>query len=196
MLGDMPVIIYTAKDLSKKELSELNQYAQSIIQKGEKGSEKLLDEVVLFLHRMEANLPEKQRKILQKLHDVEAILSDKKVLLVDDDMRNIYALSAALEDKDMKVIVAKNGVEALDQLASNDAIDVVLMDIMMPEMDGYEAMRRIRENKKHKNLPIIALIAKAMAGDREQCIDVGASDYISKPIEIERLFSLMRVWLY
>ena len=196
-LDNLPIIVYTAKDLQKDELVELNQYAHAVIQKSEKGAEKLLDEVALFLHRMEANLPDKQRQILQKMHDVEAILNHKKVLLVDDDMRNIYALSAGLEGKNMKIVVAKNGEEALEQLVENADIDIVLMDIMMPKMDGYEAIRRIREdNNQYKNVPIIALTAKAMTNDREKCIEAGANDYISKPIEIERLFSLMRVWLY
>ncbi|TDF36342.1 PAS domain S-box protein [Alteromonadaceae bacterium M269] len=195
-LNDLPVIVYTAKDLTSEEQKELKVYAEDIIQKGEKGADKLLDEVALFLHRVEAKLPDKQREILKKVHDVEAILSHKKVLLVDDDMRNIYALSAALEDKNMEVIVAKNGIEALEKLDEHQDVNIILMDIMMPEMDGYEAMGRIREAGPHQNTPIIALTAKAMAGDREQCIDAGASDYISKPIEIERLFSLMRIWLY
>ena len=195
-LNDLPVIVYTAKDLTSEEQRELKVYAEDIIQKGEKGADKLLDEVALFLHRVEAKLPDKQREILKKVHDVEAILSHKKVLLVDDDMRNIYALSAALEDKNMEVIVAKNGVEALEKLDEHHDVNIILMDIMMPEMDGYEAMGRIRDAGPHQNTPIIALTAKAMAGDREQCIDAGASDYISKPIEIERLFSLMRIWLY
>ena len=196
VLEELPIIVYTAKSLNKQETEQLNSYANSIITKSEKGSEKLLNEVVLFLHRMEINMPERQRSILRKIHDVEAILDQKTVLLVDDDMRNIYAMSASLENKNMQVVIAKNGKQALEQLATHKTIDIVLMDIMMPEMDGYEAMRRIRQQKCYKNLPIIALTAKAMSGDREQCIEAGASDYISKPIEVERLFSLMRVWLY
>jgi CheY-like chemotaxis protein len=192
----LPVIVYTAKDLTQEEVSELRLYAEDVIEKGEKGAEKLLDEVVLFLHRVEAKLPDYQRKILKKIHDVETILNKKRVLLVDDDMRNVYALCAALEDKNMDVVIARNGVDALAKLDADDDIEIILMDIMMPEMDGYEAMRRIRANSLYQNIPIIALTAKAMSTDREQCIEAGASDYISKPIEIERLFSLMRVWLY
>ena len=196
VLDELPIIVYTAKDLRRQEKEALNQYSQRLIKKCEKGSGKLLSGVVLFLHRMEANLPVRQRNELQAIDNVDPILNDKAVLLVDDDMRNIYALSTALEDKKMRVIVAKNGREALDQLALHSDVEVVLMDIMMPEMDGYEAMRRIRKQQQYKNLPIISLTAKAMSGDREQCIAAGASDYISKPIEIERLFSIMRVWLY
>jgi PAS domain S-box-containing protein len=195
-LVDLPVIVYTAKDLTLEEQKELKVYAEDIIQKGEKGAEKLLDDVVLFLHRVEEKLPNRQRQILRKVHDVEAILNQKKVLLVDDDMRNVYALSAALEEKNMTVVVAKNGVEAIAALIAQEDINIVLMDIMMPEMDGYEAMRRIRKSSNYAKVPIIALTAKAMTGDREECINAGASDYISKPIEIERLFSLMRIWLY
>ena len=155
-----------------------------------------MNEVTLFLHVVETSLdPDKQRMIRTAL-DQEAMLGGKKVLIVDDDMRNIYSLSSALEKKDIIIIEAENGREALKKLDEHPDIDLVLMDIMMPEMDGYEAMRIIRKDSRFRDLPIIALTAKAMKGDREECLKAGASDYISKPLDMEKLFSLLRVWLY
>lgn len=195
-LNDLPIIIYTGKDLDSKEETRLRKYAESIIIKDVRSPERLLDETTLFLHRVEANLPEDKRQILQKLHNKEELFEGKKILLVDDDIRNVFALSSVLEEYHMEVRFAENGREALDMLVEQDDFDLVLMDMMMPEMDGYEAMRRIREMPQYHKLPIIALTAKAMKEDRAKCIEAGASDYMSKPIATGQLLSLMRVWLY
>ena len=190
-----PIIIYTGRDLSKQENEELQKYAGSIIIKGVRSEERLLDETALFLHRTISNLPESKQQIIQNLHDKEIIFQGKKILLADDDMRNIFALSKILKERGMQIVKADNGKNALDMLEKNPDIDLVLMDIMMPEMDGYEAMRRIREQEKYRQLPVIALTAKAMKDDKQKCIDAGANDYITKPVDVERLLSLMRVWL-
>ncbi|WP_042200068.1 response regulator [Paenibacillus camerounensis] len=195
-LNDLPIIIYTGKDLDSKEETQLRKYAESIIIKDVRSPERLLDETTLFLHRVEANLPEDKRKILQKLHNKEELFDGKKILLVDDDIRNVFALSSVLEGYHMEVKFAENGREALDLLVEHNDFDLVLMDMMMPEMDGYEAMRRIREMPQYQKLPIIALTAKAMKEDRAKCIEAGASDYMKKPISNDQLLSLMRVWLY
>ena len=196
IISHIPVIIYTGKDLTKEEDARLREHAESIIIKGVKSPERLLDETTLFLHRVEANLSEERQKMLKMIHNKEMIFHDKKVLLVDDDMRNVFALLNVLEEKGMKVLVGKNGKEGLSLLNDNPDADLVLMDIMMPEMDGYEAMREIRKQDKFRNIPIIALTAKAMVGDRNKCIEAGASDYLSKPIDTDKLLSLLRVWLY
>ncbi len=195
-LEDLPIIIYTGKDLDSKEEMRLRKYAESIIIKDVKSPERLLDETTLFLHRVEANLPEDKRKILQKLHNKEVLFEGKRILLVDDDIRNVFALSSVLEGYEMDVTFAENGREAIDILNSGKPFDLVLMDMMMPEMDGYEAMRLIRQQPEFHKLPIIALTAKAMKEDRSKCIEAGASDYVKKPIQTEQLLSLMRVWLY
>ncbi len=195
-LTDLPIIIYTGKDLDSKEETQLRKYAESIIIKDVKSPERLLDETTLFLHRVEANLPEDKRKILQKLYNKEELFEGKKILLVDDDIRNVFALSSVLESYRMEVTFAENGREALEMLEQTPDFDLVLMDMMMPEMDGYEAMRRIRVMPQFEKLPIIALTAKAMKDDRSKCIEAGASDYVKKPIQTEQLLSLMRVWLY
>lgn len=195
-LNDLPIIIYTGKDLDGKEETQLRKYAESIIIKDVRSPERLLDETTLFLHRVEANLPEDKRKILQKLHNKEELFEGKKILLVDDDIRNVFALSSVLEEYHMEVKFAENGREALEMLVEQEDFDLVLMDMMMPEMDGYEAMRRIREMPQYQKLPIIALTAKAMKEDRAKCIEAGASDYMKKPIATGQLLSLMRVWLY
>ncbi|GIP24407.1 response regulator [Paenibacillus sp. J22TS3] len=195
-LHDLPIIIYTGKELDSKEETRLRKYAESIIIKDVKSPERLLDETTLFLHRVEANLPEEKRKILQKLHNKEELFEGKKILLVDDDVRNVFALSSVLEGYQMDVVFAENGREALELLEQHGDFDLVLMDMMMPEMDGYEAMRRIREIPQFEKLPIIALTAKAMKDDRFKCIEAGASDYMKKPIQTDQLLSLMRVWLY
>jgi CheY-like chemotaxis protein len=158
--------------------------------------ERLLAETALFLHRVEANLPPPTREILEQLQRVDPVLIGKKVLIIDDDVRNIFALTSVLERYQMQVLYAENGRDALELLQSTPDVNVVLMDVMMPEMDGYETMRAIRKQRKLKALPIIALTAKAMKGDREKCIEAGASDYITKPVDIEQLLSLLRVWLY
>lgn len=195
-LNDLPIIIYTGKDLDKQEEMRLRKYAESIIIKDVKSPERLLDETTLFLHRVEADLPEDKRRILQKLHNKEELFEGKKILLVDDDVRNVFALSSVLEGYRMSVVYAENGREAIEYLKEHGDFDMVLMDMMMPEMDGYEAMRRIRQMPEYAKLPIIALTAKAMKDDRSKCIEAGASDYVKKPIQTEQLLSLMRVWLY
>ena len=190
-----PIIVYTGKELNKEENEILEKYAESIIIKGIKSEERLLDETALFLHRTISNLPKSKQTMINNLHDKEAIFLSKKVLLVDDDMRNVFALSKILQERGIEVVKAENGIKALELLDNHADIDLVLMDIMMPEMDGYEAMQRIRSQIKFKKLPIIALTAKAMKDDKQKCIDAGANDYITKPIDVERLLSLMRVWL-
>ena len=200
-LGEMkghnlpPIIVYTGKELTKEENNLLHKYSDSIIIKGIKSEERLLDETALFLHRTISNLPKSKQIMIHNLHDKEAIFQSKKILLVDDDMRNVFALSKILQERGMEVIKSEDGKNALNMLEVHSDIDLVLMDIMMPEMDGYEAMKRIRSQIKFRNLPIIALTAKAMKDDKQKCIDAGANDYITKPIDVDRLLSLMRVWL-
>jgi CheY-like chemotaxis protein/methyl-accepting chemotaxis protein len=195
-LLNIPIIVYTGKKLTKEEEITINEYAEKIIIKGVKSAEKLLDDTTLFLHRVEAELPLKKQEMLSMIHDKEAIFKDKKILLVDDDMRNIYAITNILEGKGMHVIAGKNGKEGLDRLNSNPDIDLVLMDIMMPVMDGYEAIRGIRKQQRFKKLPIVALTAKAMKGDRAKCINAGANEYLAKPVDTDKLLSMLRVWLY
>lgn len=190
-----PIIVYTGRDLTKVESDELMELAETIIIKGVKSEERLLDETALFLHRTIENFPEDKRKIITELYDKETIFANKKVLLVDDDMRNIFALSNVLKEAGVQVVKAENGQKALEALETHPDTNLVLMDIMMPEMDGYEAMKRIRLQNQFKDLPIIALTAKAMKEDRSKCIDAGANDYISKPLDVDRLLSLMRVWI-
>lgn len=192
----VPIIVYTGRDLTREEERKLNRYAESIIIKGAKSPERLLDESALFLHRVESELPEEKQQMLKMVHDKEAVLSDKTILLVDDDMRNVFALSSVLEEKSMDVVIARNGLEAIEKLKENDGIDLVLMDIMMPQMDGYEAMREIRKDRQYAKLPMIALTAKAMKGDRSKCIEAGANDYLAKPVNTDKLLSMLRVWLY
>jgi CheY-like chemotaxis protein/CHASE3 domain sensor protein len=190
-----PIVVYTAKDLTREEQALLERYAESIVIKGARSPERLLDEVSLFLHRLESSLPPKSRTILQKLRSDAVGLKGRKILLVDDDMRNVYALVNALESHGLQISIARNGRESLTQLEKDAGIELVLMDIMMPEMDGYEAMHLIRGNPLYKKLPIIALTAKAMKGDLEQCLASGANDYLPKPVNLERLLSLLKVWL-
>jgi CheY-like chemotaxis protein len=191
-----PIIIYSAQDLTREEVDALNYYTSSIIIKGAHSPDRLLDEASLFLHRVVSKLPEKKQQMINALYEPDQAYRDKKILLTDDDMRNVFAISKILEDKGMQVYKAANGQKALDLLAAEPEIDLVLMDIMMPVMDGIEAIQKIREQKQFSSLPIIALTAKAMAADRENCIEAGASDYMSKPVDINQLLSLMRVWLY
>lgn len=191
----MPVIIYTGKELTREEEQKLQSYSDRIIIKGIKSPERLLAETTLFLHQVEANLPEEKQKRLRNLHPKEDVMKDKSILIVDDDMRNVFALTSLLEDLGLKILVGKNGRDGIDKLKANH-VDLILMDIMMPEMNGYEAMEEIRKNPKYRKLPIIALTAKAMPGDREKCIHAGATDYLTKPIDSEKLISILRVWLY
>ena len=190
-----PVIVYTGKELTKEENTELQKHSETIIIKGIKSEERLLDETALFLHRTITSLPKSRQLTINNLHNKEDIFNDKKILLVDDDSRNVFALSKILTERGMVIIKAENGKYALEALEIHPDIDLVLMDIMMPEMDGYEAMRQIRSQKKYQGLPVIALTAKAMNNDKQKCIDAGANDYIAKPIDVERLLSLMRVWM-
>jgi CheY-like chemotaxis protein len=193
---DLPIIIYTGKELTRKEELHLKRVADAIIVKEASSPERLLAETALFLHRVEANLPELKRRMLAKFHRTDPVLAGRKVLVVDDDVRNIFALTSALEAHNMQVVHAENGQEGIDLLKATPDIEAVLMDIMMPEMDGYEAITAIRQMDEFKQLPIIALTAKAMKADRDHCLEVGASDYISKPLDIDQLLSLLRVWLY
>ena len=195
-LSRCPVIIYTGKALTEEENAELMKYADSVVIKGVKSSERLLDETALFLHRVVADMPEEKRSTIKRLHHPDAALDDRHILVVDDDMRSAFALSKVLTEKGLKVSIARSGQKALEMLAAAPAVDLVLMDIMMPEMDGYETMRRIRAQARFRTLPILALTAKAMKGDREKCIVAGASDYLSKPVDVDRLFSMLRVWLH
>jgi HAMP domain-containing protein/CheY-like chemotaxis protein len=190
-----PIIVYTGKELTREEDTELRRITDTIIVKDVKSPERLLDETALFLHRVESKLPTSKRQMLRLLSERDPALAGKRVLVVDDDARNLFAITTILEQHEMVVSYAENGQQALDSLEQHE-IDIVLMDIMMPEMDGYEATRRIRSNGKHEKLPIIALTAKAMQGDREKCIQSGASDYITKPVDADQLVSLLRVWLY
>jgi CheY-like chemotaxis protein len=191
-----PIVVYTGRELTREEENRLHDYSESIIIKGVRSEERLLDEVSLFLHRMVGRMPEKKRNLIATLHDTDTMLKDKTVLIVDDDMRNAFALSRVLAERGMKLVKAENGLKALEALEKKDRIDLVLMDIMMPVMDGYEAMKKIREQTRFAQLPIIALTAKAMKEDRQRCIEAGASDYLPKPVDIGRLLSVMRVWLY
>jgi CheY-like chemotaxis protein len=190
----IPVIIYTGKDLSRAEEERLQRFADSIIIKGAKSPDRLLAETTLFLHKMQKSLKMSSEDNL--LTDKDEVLKDKKILIVDDDMRNVFALSSVLEEKGLLITVARNGKEGISKLNANHDIQLVLMDIMMPEMDGYEAMREIRKRPIWARLPIIALTAKAMKEDREKCIEAGANDYLTKPVDTSRLLSLLRVWLY
>ncbi|WP_228894465.1 response regulator [Pseudoduganella aquatica] len=192
----MPVIVHSGRSLNEVDEARLRRYADSIIVKGAKSPERLVGEVSLFLHLVESSLPQDQQKMIRRALDKEAMFEQRKVLLVDDDIRNIFSLSSVLAEKGMHIVEAGNGAEALAQLQAHPDIDIVLMDIMMPEMDGFEAMRRIRREPRWARLPIIALTAKAMLGDQKQCLDAGASDYLAKPVDLDKLFSLMRVWLY
>jgi CheY-like chemotaxis protein/signal transduction histidine kinase/HAMP domain-containing protein len=194
--ADMPVIVYTGKDLTRREEVRLKKYAETIIVKDVRSPERLLDETALFLHRVEARMAPDKRRMIEQLHSVDAVFQGKTVLVVDDDIRNVYALTSALEARGMEVLFAENGREGIDVLNGHPGVDLVLMDVMMPEMDGYEATRHIRAEERYARLPVIALTAKAMTGDRELCIAAGASDYITKPVDIDQLLSLMRVWLY
>jgi CheY-like chemotaxis protein len=195
-LRDVPIVVFTGRDLSADEEANLRSMAKSIVLKGAQSPERLLDETALFLHRIIGNLPESKQRMLETLHGSDEALVGKKVLVVDDDVRNIFALSSVLERHKMNVMSATNGQDAIDILEKTDDLSLVLMDIMMPEMDGYETMRRIREKPAFRRLPIVALTAKAMKGDRENCLDAGASDYIAKPVNNQQLLSLLRMWLH
>ncbi|MEH1940692.1 MAG: response regulator [Nostoc sp.] len=192
----LPIIVYTGKELSRQEETQLRGLAETIIIKNVRSPERLLDETALFLHRVQANLPPPKRQMLEQLHQTDPVLANRKILIVDDDLRNIFAITSFLESYQMQVLFAENGRDGIERLQTNPDINIVLMDIMMPEMDGYETTRAIRQQQQFRSLPIIALTAKAMPGDKEKCIEAGASDYITKPVDTEQLLSLLRVWLY
>jgi CheY-like chemotaxis protein/CHASE3 domain sensor protein/GAF domain-containing protein len=191
-----PVIVYTGRDLTEEEEEKLRPHAESIIIKGVKSKERLLDEASLFLHRIVSRLPDRKRKMIAELHNRDGMFEGKHVLVVDDDMRNVYALSEILKGKGFVVHKAENGIRALEVLKELESVDIILMDVMMPKMDGYETIRRIREDEQYGKTPVLALTAKAMPQDRLKCIEAGASDYLTKPVDVDRLLSMMRVWLY
>jgi CheY-like chemotaxis protein len=191
-----PVIVHTARDLSRDQEMDLQEYTDSVVIKDVRSQERLLDEVSLFLHQQVNKMQGKKRQMIRSLHQTDELLKDKKVLVVDDDMRTVFALSRLLDERGMKPLKAENGEKALRLLDQEGDVDLVLMDVMMPVMDGYEAMRKIRESEKFRRLPVIALTAKAMKEDRERCLEAGANDYLPKPVDTQRLISMMRVWLY
>jgi HAMP domain-containing protein/CheY-like chemotaxis protein len=195
-LGDLPIVVFTGKELSSEEDARLHMLARSVVLKGVESPERLLDETALFLHRVVSDLPPQKQKMIEQLHRSDEALAGKRVLVVDDDVRNIFALSSVLERRRMNVLTASTGREAIDILESTPDLAIVLMDIMMPEMDGYETIQAIRTNSKFRRLPIIALTAKAMKGDREKCLEAGASEYLAKPVNTEQLLSALRMWLH
>ena len=190
------IIVHTSRDLTEQDELDLREHADSIVIKDVRSQERLLDEVSLFLHRMIGNMPEAKKQMIRDLHENDVLLKDKKVLIVDDDMRTAFAVSRLLGERGLKPLKAANGEQALEILAREPDVDLVLMDVMMPVMDGYEAMKRIRSQAGFRNLPIIALTAKAMPEDRLKCIEAGASDYLPKPVDLDRIISMLRVWLY
>ena len=190
-----PVIVYTGRNLTRDEEAALLKYSRSIIIKGARSPERLLDEVTLFLHKVESDMPPERQKMLKSARSREKAFEGRKILVVDDDVRNVFALTSALEQKGALVEIARNGLEAIDRLQHDGTIDLVLMDIMMPEMDGFTAMQEIRKDARFAKLPIIAVTAKAMKDDQDRCLSAGANDYLAKPIDLDRLFSLIRVWL-
>jgi CheY-like chemotaxis protein len=195
-LRQVPVVVFTCKDLSAEEDQRLRRAAKSVVIKGVESPERLLDETALFLHRVIADLPLAKQKMVQRLHESDEALRHKRVLVVDDDVRNIFALSSVLERHGMGVVTAGTGQEAIEKVADDRDIDLVLMDIMMPGMDGYDTMRAIRGKPESRALPIIALTAKAMKGDREKCLEAGASDYLAKPVVTDQLLGVLRQWLH
>lgn len=193
---NFPILIHTEKNITLEDEVELNKYVESIIIKGNHSIERLVDEASLFFHNVDSKLENKKIKHIKSNHERENSLTGKKILIVDDDMRNVFSLTSALEEKGISVVVGRNGTEGIQRLHENSDVDLILMDVMMPEMDGYVAMREIKKDNQFKNIPIIAITAKAMKDDRQKCIEAGANDYLTKPIEINKLISLLRVWLY
>jgi CheY-like chemotaxis protein len=191
----LPVIVYTGRMLSDEEEHRLRRYSKSIIIKGAKSPERLLDEVTLFLHSVESSLAPEQQRMLRTVRQRDNAFEGRTILLAEDDVRNIFALSHVLEPLGAKLQIARNGREALEALENGPEVHLILMDIMMPEMDGLTAMGEIRRNPRFAHLPIIALTAKAMANDRTRCLEAGADDYVSKPIDVDKLVALCRVWL-
>ena len=195
-LSDVPVVVFTGRELSAEEDAQLHTMARSIVVKGVESPERLLDETALFLHRIVTDLPSEKQRMLERLNSSDEDLVGRTVLLVDDDSRNIFALSSVLERRGMHVLTATTGHEAIELIEATPDLAIVLMDIMMPEMDGYQTMEKIRENPEYRRLPIVALTAKAMKGDREKCLEAGASDYLAKPVNTEQLLSALRMWLH
>jgi CheY-like chemotaxis protein len=195
-LADVPVVVFTGRELSAEEDAQLHTMARSIVVKGVESPERLLDETALFLHRVIGDLPAEKQTMLEKLNSSDEDLVGRTVLLVDDDSRNIFALSSVLERRGMKVLTAITGNEAIELVEQTPELAIVLMDIMMPEMDGYQTIEKIRGKPAYRRLPIIALTAKAMKGDREKCLEAGASDYLAKPVNTEQLLSALRMWLH
>ena len=196
LLSDVPVVVFTGRELTAEEDARLHTMARSIVVKGVESPERLLDETSLFLHRVVTDLPVEKQKMLERLTRSDEDLVGKTALLVDDDARNIFALSSVLERRGMRVLAATTGGEAIELVQSTPDVDIVLMDIMMPEMDGYQTIGAIREDPAFRRLPIIALTAKAMKGDREKCLESGASEYLAKPVNTEQLLTAMRSWLH
>jgi CheY-like chemotaxis protein len=195
-LKDIPVVVFTGRELNPEEDAQLHTLARSVVVKDVESPERLLDETALFLHRIITKLPQEKQKMLDRLHRSDDALAGRKVLVVDDDVRNIFAVSSVLERRGMTVLSAGTGKEAIETIESTPDLAIVLMDIMMPEMDGYETMQVIRQNPALRRLPIIALTAKAMKGDRERCLEAGASEYLAKPVNTEQLLSALRIWLH
>jgi CheY-like chemotaxis protein len=192
-----PVIIYSAKDFDKTELSHINRTSSTILMKGVNSLENLLEETVVHLHINHKDLPQDKQRVIENIRVQNDILTGRNILIVDDDVRNLFALTTVFERYNINAITAESGREAIDMINNDDLnIEMVLMDIMMPEMDGYETIQKIRREHKNSTLPIIAVTAKAMKGDRQKCIEAGASDYITKPLKIDQLLSLMRIWFY
>jgi CheY-like chemotaxis protein len=195
-LRDVPMVVFTGKALSPEEEDRLKQLSTSVVLKDVQSPERLFDETALFLHRVISDLPETKRQLLDRLYRSTEMLRGHRVLVVDDDARNIFALTTLLENEGIEVLSATNGRQAIEMIGKTQGLSAVLMDIMMPDMDGYETMRQIRQDSRFRGLPIIALTAKAMKGDRERCLHAGASDYIAKPVDAHQLLSLLRVWLH
>jgi CheY-like chemotaxis protein len=195
-LSEVPVVVFTGRELSEEENAQLHSMARSIVVKGVESPERLLDETALFLHRVVTDLPSEKQRMLERLTSSDENLKGQTALLVDDDARNIFALSSVLERHGMRVLTATTGREAIALVESTPDLAIVLMDIMMPEMDGYQTMEVIRQKPAFRRLPIIALTAKAMKGDREKCLEAGASDYLAKPVNTEQLLTALRLWLH
>jgi CheY-like chemotaxis protein len=195
-LKDLPVVVFTGRELTPEEDAQLHTLARSVVIKDVESPERLLDETALFLHRVISDLPKEKQNMLDRLHRSDDAMAGRKVLVVDDDVRNIFAVSSVLERRGMEVLSAGTGREAIQTIESTPDLAIVLMDIMMPEMDGYETMQTIRQNPALRRLPMIALTAKAMKGDRERCLEAGASEYLAKPVNTEQLLSVLRMWLH
>jgi CheY-like chemotaxis protein len=195
-MSELPVVVFTGRELSAEEDARIHSMARSIVVKGVESPERLLDETSLFLHRVVTGLPTEKQRMLERLNSSDEDLVGRTALLVDDDARNIFALSSVLERRGMNVLTATTGSEAIQIIEATPALAIVLMDIMMPEMDGYQTIEKIRQNARLRRLPIVALTAKAMKGDREKCLEAGASDYLAKPVNTEQLLSALRMWLH